>query len=363
MTAFSHLVADLEKAIHEGRQDKRVAILRQVTDLFVVGAQGFNEQHVELIGDVLTRLADHVENEVLAELSVKVAPLANAPNAIIQTFARHDEIGIAGPVLTQSPRLSDADLVEIAKSKGQQHLGAISERARLTAAVTEVLVERGDNSVVLKLSRNRGAVFSKAGFGALAKRAEDNGELAENLGNRLDVPPAVLRELMAKATEEVRARLLRGTSPEGQAAIRKAIDAVSARMMSEVSTPRDFRRAEKLVDELKQMGRLDETSIVNFAEAGQYEEMVVSLSRLCLAPIDLIDPLVQNPSYDGLLTVCKACDFKWATFSAILAHRFPGHPLSPADRDKAYAEYHKMSLATAKRIYRFWLVHGIAGTH
>ena len=67
MGNFGSLVADLESAIHEGQQDKRVAILRQVTDLFVVGAGGFNEEHVDLFGDVLTRLIDQVESKVLAE--------------------------------------------------------------------------------------------------------------------------------------------------------------------------------------------------------------------------------------------------------------------------------------------------------
>ena len=60
-------------------------------------------------------------------------------------------------------------------------------------------------------------------------------------------------------------------------------------------TSRDFRRAERLIDEMKQLGQLSETSIANFAQAGQYEEMVVALARLSLAPIELIGPLVQQP--------------------------------------------------------------------
>ena len=360
MGNFQVLIADLETAIQEGQQDKRVAILRQVTDLFVLGAEGFNDDHVDVFGGVLTRLADRVEHKVLAELSAKLAPVANAPNAIIQKFARHDEIIVAGPVLTQSVRLSDTDLVEIAKSKGQKHLGAISERTRLATAVTDILVERGDSSVMLKLSRNRGAAFSSGGFSALAKRAEGDEQLTENIGSRLDVPPQVLRDLMAKATEEVRARLLRGTSPEGRAVIQKAIDAASAQIAEEVAAPRDFRRAEKVVDAMKARGKLNEAAVVMFADAGEVEEMVVAVARLGLAPVAMIDQLVQNPSYDGVLTACKACDFSWRTFSAILAKRFPDRPMRAAELDKACADFHKMQPATAKRVYRFWLVQGVS---
>ncbi len=361
MSGFQVLISDLETAIQDGHQDKRVAILRQVTELFVVGAENFNEEHVELFGDVLTRLTDHVENKVLAELSSKLAPVSNAPDAVIQHLARHDEIDVAGPVLAQSERLSESDLVDIAKTKGQMHLGAISERTRLAAAVTDILVERGDTAVVRKLSRNQGASFSNSGFSTLAKRAEGDEELAENLGVRVDVPPQVLQDLMAKATEAVRERLMAGASAQRRAEIEKALDAAALQVAGEVSAPRDFRRAERAIDDMKARGQLSEASLVTLAHGGQYEEMVVALARLCLAPVKMIEPLVQNPSYDGLLTACKACDFNWRTFSAILANRFPGNSMSASDIDKACAEFHKMSAATAKRVYRFWLVRGVAG--
>ena len=64
------------------------------------------------------------------------------------SLARHDEIAVAGPVLAQSVQLTDRDLVEIAGSKGQAHLGAITERTRLAAAVTDILIQRGDTGVV-----------------------------------------------------------------------------------------------------------------------------------------------------------------------------------------------------------------------
>jgi uncharacterized protein (DUF2336 family) len=100
-----------------------------------------------------------VETDALAELGAKLAPIDNAPSGIIHTLARHDEIAVAGPVLAHSTQLTDNDLVEIAGSKSQDHLGAISERKRLATAVTDILIQRGDTRVVRKLSQNEGATF------------------------------------------------------------------------------------------------------------------------------------------------------------------------------------------------------------
>lgn len=363
MSAFELLIADLETAVQEGRHDKRVAILRQVTDLFVVGADGFNEDHVDLFGNVLMRLTAQVESRVLAELSAKLAPVVNAPNAIIQSFARHDEITVAGPVLTQSARLSDSDLIEIASSRGQKHLGAISERARLAAAVTDILVERGDTAVVRKLSLNRGASFSSAGFNALAKRAETDEQLAENLGGRVDLPPDVLTDLVAKATDAVRTRLIATAAPDAHAEIQRAVAAASEQVVREASARRDFRRAESLIDGMRELGQLDEAAVVKFAHAGQYEEMVTALARLCSAPVDLVEPMMQSAAYNGVLVACRAASFDWHTLSAILTKRFPHRPVASAELEQARAEFGKLTVSTAQRVFRFWLVRGVAKKH
>ena len=81
--------------------------------------------------------------------------MPNAPKATIGLLAR-DHISVAAPILAQSPRLSDQDLVAIAAEAGQQHLLAISGRKSLGAEVTDVLVKRGDRAVLRSTARNPG---------------------------------------------------------------------------------------------------------------------------------------------------------------------------------------------------------------
>ena len=49
---------------------------------------------------------------------------------MIHRLAADDDIEVARPVLKGSKRLDDADLLAMAKSKGQPHLFAIAERDR-----------------------------------------------------------------------------------------------------------------------------------------------------------------------------------------------------------------------------------------
>src|SRR4029078_12145269 len=152
MSQTSSVIEELQDVLGAGSSDRRTEILRRVTDLFLGNAENFNHEQVGVFDDVLAHLIQQVETDALAELGNRLAPIANAPSGVIRTLSRHDEISVAGPVLAQSPQLTDGDLVEIAKQKGQGHLGAISERKRLVAAVTDILIQRGNTTVVRKLS-------------------------------------------------------------------------------------------------------------------------------------------------------------------------------------------------------------------
>jgi len=45
-----------------------------------------------------------------------------------------------------------------------------------------------------------------------------------------------------------------------------------------------------------------------------------------VAPVELIERLMQNVCHDGLLIACKAAELRWPTFSAILKAPFAPPP-------------------------------------
>ena len=153
-TIASSLFDDLDAALQSGSSEKRVAMLRQVTDLFLSEADRLNEEQIGVFDGVLVQLIERIETRTLAEISERLAPVANAPTDLTLNLARHSEIGIARPILTNSTRLTTADLVEIAKTRSQDHLLAISERAQIETAVTDVLLDRGNRAVVHSVAGN-----------------------------------------------------------------------------------------------------------------------------------------------------------------------------------------------------------------
>src|SRR5262249_60110704 len=135
-----------------------------------------------------------IETKARAELPNQLAPVGNAPTQVVRRLARDDDIAVAGPLLKQSPRLAETDLVDIAQTKSQAHLLAISERPGIAEPVTDVLVRRGDQEVVRSVADNPEARISEGGFFTLVDRAEKDGVLAEKVGLRPDIPPRLFRD-------------------------------------------------------------------------------------------------------------------------------------------------------------------------
>src|SRR4051812_33105606 len=119
VSATASLITELEDAVQGGSAEKRVETLRRVTDLFLDDADRLNEQQISVFDDVLVHLIQRIETKALVQLSTSLAPVSHAPVQVLGRLARDQDISIAGPVLAQSNRLSDNDLIEIARSKGQ----------------------------------------------------------------------------------------------------------------------------------------------------------------------------------------------------------------------------------------------------
>src|SRR5207244_6164463 len=176
--------------------------------------------------------------------SERLAPIGNAPSELMRTLAHDDDIAVAGPVITHSARLQDSDLVKIAKTKSQAHLFAISGRDGIGESVTDVLVRRGDPEVIRNVADNQTARISEGGFSALVRRAEGDGDLAEKVGARPDIPPHLFRDLLVRATAVVQQRLLAAAKPETRTEIQRVLEKVSKEFDN--STPvRDYAAAQR----------------------------------------------------------------------------------------------------------------------
>ena len=351
------IIAELEDAVKTGSPAERVETLRQVTNLFLNDGARLNEEQVKIFDDVLCLLIARVESRARAELGKRLAPVDFAPAQVVQQLAWDDEIAVAGDVLAHSSRLGTSTLVEIASRKGQDHLLAISGRTDLPEAVTDVIIDRGERKVIKRLATNASARISEAGYSGIVARADEDDELTEILGLRIDLPLKFLRDLLRRASDAVRARLAAIAPPELREEIRRVLKSILGEVDEDTSSARDFSRVEKFIKLKQELNELDDAAVFLFAEAGKFDEVIVSLAILNDAPTEMMARLLEGPRADLILIPCRSARLNWPSVETILRNRPMSAPINEQSLALAQRDYRKLSMETAKRTVRFWQLH------
>jgi uncharacterized protein (DUF2336 family) len=359
---------EVEFAVRTGSLQKCSETVGRVTALFMASAERYNDEQIALFGDVFERLINTIELRALAdigarialaELSAQLAPLPQAPASVIGRLARHEEIDIARPVLTESPRLTNDDLVQIARVSGEKHLLAIAGRWWLQEIVTDALLARRFPSVSRRLVDNPGAKMSPAGFAMIVAQAIGDGELAVATGIRADLPRELRTRLLRSATESVRTRLLSRAPPYLFEEIRAAVAAASGGTERELSRERDFAGARQLIAQLGKDGALTEAMLFGFAGQKRYEETVAALAALAQTGIETVRPLMQSLNSDGILVPCKVAGLRWETVGAILDCRFSTGVTAENELTKLKAQYTELTSENAHRLLKLWSVRAV----
>jgi len=300
-------VAEVENAV-SGEGASRALTVRRLADLFLEQASSLSEEHVGVFDEVIARLARDLEARARAQLSEQFAHIANAPRATVKDLAFDANIEVARPVLERSRRLSEGELVEIARMRGQEHLLALSRRSSLPERLTDVLVDRGDRIVVRSVAGNSGARFSPSGLSMLLAKARDDDRLGVLLTARADLPAGSTAALARPAPDRA------GSEPDDNGR------AAGAARPKQEHTGR-LQALEQAALALKDgapHGTLDEDRIASLIREGRIDEALAGLAELAKIPLVMAASAYEAPGHDALLFLVRSLGFGWIVFKLLL---------------------------------------------
>ena len=353
-TASGFLINELEDSITKQNMRERAAVLRRVTDLFMINGTGFSEEHIAMFDDVMSRLVAAIDISARAEFGERLARSPSAPFKTSRILALDEEISVAGPILTHSTRLDDKTLVEGAMTKSQEHLIAISQRGSISEAVTDVLVERGNTKVVLNTAENPGAKFSELGCETLVNRSRENSEIARRVWLRPDIPRHHLLSLFAAASQEVQKQLETADRQKAELyryMVAQAKNQVQTQIREDSES---YTAARPNVEALHRSGELNEKRLQAFVNDGKFDETTIALALLSELPVGQVERAFVHDQTDHLLVISKATGLSWETTKAILLLRATHSTASDRDLEAHYVSFKKLQPATAQSALKFY---------
>jgi len=333
---------------------ERAAVLRRVTDLFMINGTGFSEEHIAMFDDVMSRLVAAIDTSARAEFGERLARCPSAPLKTTRILALDDEVSVAGPVLTHSVRLDEQTLLDSARTKSQEHLIAISHRDSISEVVTDVLVKRGNTEVVVNTVTNPGAIFSEFGFATLVNRSRENGEIARRVWVRPDIPRHHLLSLFAAASEDVQ-RQFETADRQKAELYRYMIAQAKNQVQTQIRDDSEaYAAARPYVESLYRSGELNEERLQAFAADAKFDEVTIALALLSELPVGHVERAFVHNQADHLMVIAKAIGLSWETTKAILLMRASHGRGNDRDLGAHYVSFTKLQKTTAGSALQFY---------
>ena len=345
---------DLISLAKEPSSEKRRELLRGVTDVFFADPDHAAPE-LALFDDVMTQLSGEMEVAVRAELAARIAPVTAAPRRLLRSLAQDAAIEVAHPVLQSSPALTDEDLMEVARARGQDHLQAISRRSSLSEALSDVIVERGDDETLGVLLGNEGAAMSRQAQEVAVERAGANPALHAAVVSRSNLPADLLNEMYFVVESKLRTKILERNALMDPAALEAALAAGRTRLaVRDGALPDDYAAAEQEVRSLVARKALTPKSLASMLRNRESTKFMVALAELAGVDFATARLILERRELDALAIVCKAADFErslFLTFAVLVLDR----DADPMGRAREYGDlYAELTREAAQRTLRFW---------
>jgi uncharacterized protein (DUF2336 family) len=314
---------------HARMASGRKIIFENISDLFLSDEGRLSDRERALMGDIIGKLVVDMETRVREQLAQRLAKVENVPHDLVAMLA-NDQIDVARPLLTNSPLLRDADLVEVVRHRSQEHQLAVAMRGPLSAEVSEAIVDRGDEQVIEELLRNEDATLSRRALEYLVAESQRVDRYQEPLLQRSELPPDLAHRMFWWVSAALRKGIMDRFSVDPSMLDDAIQDAANAAIAKQpVGTPHDS--ASRLVEGLAEARQLDERFLVQALRGGKVAAFIAAFGYLCKVEPRMARRIVHDRSGESMAIACRAIGVERSNFASLfMLSRHGGGAMSPA---------------------------------
>lgn len=332
---------------NERSSEKRLELLRRITDTFAVEVEGASQTVRYLLDEIVTKLVDQIEASDRAAAASSLTKLERLPPDVVRTLAHDDNIAVARPIIQDYRGLPHAILVDLASSGSQTHLEAIAGRDAIGPDVTDIVVQRGNGQVVRTLASNHGAQFSRFGMRTMIGKAEHDEQLKELLVGRADLSLEAIGQLLPIVSQQLAARIRSSDMNLSPTVVQdQVVNWVSDRKKNIAQVNRSVERIRAGAE------KLDNVLLVLVAERRLLDVATV-IAGVSDLDRDYGFNLVTEGKVDNVVVLLRALAVAWPAAEGVLTLRISKLGSQLCGPMISQAEYDAVDVAGAQRVIRF----------
>lgn len=317
--SFALTERDVERLLKEPSADSRLGVLEKIVQSYDRGE--FNPREVAVAEQVFRLLVRDTELQVRQTLAESVKNNPYIPRDIVLSLAKDVE-QVAIPVIEYSEVLSDADLVDIITTS--RHMGkptAVARRKKLSARVSNALVDTGSAQVVDALVRNAQADISTDAYGKIVKQFANEAEMMQRVARRPELPVTVVEKLITLVSSSLADQLEKKyqlTRTELAYEAEQARESTTLKLVqSSPGAAASDEEVEKLVEQLFAYNRLTPSMIFSALCRGNVPFFEISLAKLAHIPLKNARILLNDRGELGFKALYEKSELPESLFPAV----------------------------------------------
>lgn len=320
-------------------------LLELVGTYFATARRPENPGEYQIAIDIARKLLFDADTDARRRVAEILARQPSAPLELVDILA-HDDPTIARPLLSASPVLGDAELLDVATRRTVEHRLAIATRSQVSEALCRVLLATDEDAIACTLLGNPGARISRSCLERCVERARGSAALQSALTRRRDLGADLIARLLAFLPDMLRRELQD-----------------SAQMSADAGHPSPRGgdmpvAAARIAAALAARRAADPSSLVTLLRCGNRQVFEAAFAELTSLPTDVARRVLHDPGNRPLAVACKAAGVNRSHFVSLLALLRQGSPsgrqMPPVEVDDAADFFDAIDRDAARHTVSRW---------
>ena len=277
-----------------------------------------SDQERRLAEEIFCLMIQDAEVRVRQALSFNLKDFPGLSHEIAVVLASDIE-AVSIPMLRSSSVLTDEDLIEIVRTQGTGKQNAVAQRAAVSEAVSDALIETRSEQVVSTLVGNVGAKISEDAMHKVLDEFGESEQINRPLVRRGRLPVVIAERLVHLVSETLREHLVTHHELSTEVASDLILQARERATVGLLSPTSDATEVCRLVEQLHASGRLTPTIILRALCVGDIAFFEASMALMAGVPLPNARQLIHDKGNLGLDAITKRAGMPEALYPVFRA--------------------------------------------
>lgn len=302
-------LGDVEELKQSPTESSKLRIVDKLTRTYDL--KELTADEVEIANAIMRLLIRDVSVTIRREISEKFCKNVRIPHDVAVKIANDLEDIVANPFISNSPVLTDEDLVELLKNSSESRQALVASRENLSNELAKFIIDGASPDAVASLMENKSANIEKEDWDDIHTRFQHDHEIVKEMVVMKRLSFEKIYGMINEASDDLR-KLIIDKYEVPASIVNGLVEKSEESITSDLVRMQAFGKlgsitVQDIVDRLENQKKLNLGVILKGLSIGSTKLFYASLAKLSGIPQKNIEKVLENGGISGFQTLFQKC--------------------------------------------------------